>query len=247
MKLLITAGNTQVPIDSVRCITNVFTGRTGTAIGLHAYELGHHVTLATSQPAAVAELSGSQPLRPERWRLCHFRTFAQLQKILADEIPDSGYDAIVHCAAVSDYEAAGIFAPQAGTRFQTETGTWSGSPPVLLDRAAGKVRSDEPELWLRLQRTPKLIDEMRTTWRFRGVLVKFKLEVGVSEEQLLDIGERSRRHSQADLIVANTLEGAAVWALLGPLQGAYQRIERRELPERLLAAILEKIQERTHG
>ena len=29
MKILVTAGNTQTPIDQVRCITNVFSGRTG--------------------------------------------------------------------------------------------------------------------------------------------------------------------------------------------------------------------------
>ena len=37
MNLLVTAGNTQVAIDRVRCITNIFTGRTGTAIALEAY------------------------------------------------------------------------------------------------------------------------------------------------------------------------------------------------------------------
>jgi phosphopantothenoylcysteine synthetase/decarboxylase len=246
MKFLVTAGNTQVPIDSVRCITNIFTGRTGAAIGLHAHEQGHHVTLLTSHPEAVAELHHHQPLPPERWRALRFRTFAELQNLLSGEILAGGYDVVIHCAAVSDYDAAGIFAPGAGTQFEVATATWSGAPPALVDRAAGKVKSDEPELWLRLVRTPKLIDLVRTSWGFRGVLVKFKLEVGVSEDQLREIGERSRRHSDADLMVANTLEGAALWALLGPLQGIYQRIARRQLPERLLAAIGEKTTERGH-
>ena len=34
MNLLVTAGNTLVLIDRVRCLTNVFTGRTGAAIAL---------------------------------------------------------------------------------------------------------------------------------------------------------------------------------------------------------------------
>ncbi|MFO0803298.1 MAG: phosphopantothenoylcysteine decarboxylase [Gemmataceae bacterium] len=29
MKVLVTAGNTQSPLDRVRCITNIFSGRTG--------------------------------------------------------------------------------------------------------------------------------------------------------------------------------------------------------------------------
>src|SRR5205807_3788670 len=139
-------------------------------------------------------------------------------------------------AAVSDYRAAGIYAPGPYTRFRLD-GHWeSSSPelPALEDRAAGKVKGDEPELWLRLLRTPKLIDRVRTDWGFAGILVKFKLEVGVSEEQLLEIAERSRRHSAADLMAANTLEGAGHRAFLGPLDGGYLRVSRRDLAGRLL-------------
>ena len=94
-----------------------------------------------------------------------------------------------------------------------------------------------PELWLRLVPTPKLIDMVRATWGFRGVLVKFKLEVGLGDDELLEVAERSRRHSDADLMVANTLEGAADYAFLGAARGSYQRVERRDLPGRLIEAI----------
>src|SRR5581483_4470898 len=98
---------------------------------------------------------------------------------------------------------------------------------------------DTPELWLRLVRAPKLVDSVRRDWGFRGVLVKFKLEVGVSQDVLLDVAERSRRQSEADLMVANTLDGAAAWALLGPVGGRYERVSRRQLADRLLDAITE--------
>ena len=87
---------------------------------------------------------------------------------------------------------------------------------ALVDRWAGKVKSNEPELWLRLVQTPKLIDQIREPWGFRGVLVKFKLEVGLNEDQLLEIAEASRRQSNADLMVANTQEGMGEWALRRP-------------------------------
>ena len=64
--------------------------------------------------------------------------------------------------------------------------------------------------------------------------MKFKLEVGVSDERLLEIAERSRIHSAADLLVANTLEGASVYAFLGPLYGTYERVSRANLAARLL-------------
>src|SRR5262249_36970292 len=114
-------------------------------------------------------------------------------------------------------------------------------------RAAGKVKSDEPELWLRLTRSPKLVDRIRRDWRFRGVLVKFKLEVGVGDEQLLEIAERSRRQSEADLMVANTLEGAQSWAFLGPRKGSYRRVSRAELPAQLLAEVERLHRERAHA
>jgi phosphopantothenoylcysteine synthetase/decarboxylase len=238
MNLLITAGNTQVPIDRVRCLTNIFTGRTGAAIARHAYEGGHSVTLLTSHPEAVAD----PPAPAERWAVLRYSTFDDLQTEMAERVPRTGLDVVIHCAAVSDYLAGGVYAPDPHTHFSPEDGHWStdsGAGPRLLDRQAGKVKSDEPELWLRLVRAPKLIDRVRTDWGFRGVLVKFKLEVGVSDERLLEVAERSRTHSGADLMVANTLEGSATWAFVGPLGGGYKRVSRGELPARLLEAVEE--------
>jgi phosphopantothenoylcysteine synthetase/decarboxylase len=240
MNFLVTAGNTQVPIDRVRCITNIFTGRTGTQIALHAVERGHRVTLLTSHPQVVRELHPSDPV--ERLRVLPYRTLDDLQELMKEHIGPAGPDVVIHSAAVSDYVSAGIYAAAPDTRFDAAAHCWHGEAPALVDRSAGKVKSDEPELWLRLLRAPKLIDFIREPWGFRGTLVKFKLEVGVNDERLLDIAERSRTHSGADLMVANTLEGAATWAYLGPVGGAYQRIGRGELAERLLDAV-----EKAHG
>jgi phosphopantothenate---cysteine ligase (CTP) len=249
MNILVTAGNTQVLIDQVRCITNIFTGRTGARIALNAHARGHTVTLLTSNPEVVESMrEGHAPLQ-ERWTVRRYRTFEDLQARMEGLIPVGSFDAIIHSAAVSDYAPAGIFSPAPGTQFRTPEGVWQGTegPPALVDRRAGKVKSDAPEMWLRLVRTPKLIDRVRRDWGFRGVLVKFKLEVGVSDEQLLEIGERSRQQSGADLMAANTLEGASVWAYLGPLDGGYQRVSRQELWGRLLEAVERLHRERAHG
>jgi phosphopantothenoylcysteine synthetase/decarboxylase len=238
MNVLITAGNTLVPIDRVRCITNVFTGRTGAAIALAARRRGHAVTLLTSHPEAVAELGGAEPA--EGWRVLRYRTLDDLQREMSQRISSGNFDAVIHCAAVSDYRAAGVYAPAPGTHFLPQSGQWSSDvpePPALIDRSAGKVKSDEPELWLRLERAPKLIDLVRAEWGFTGVLVKFKLEVGVSEERLLAVAEASRRQSRADLMVANTLEEAGSWAYLGPLEHRYEKVARHDLADCLLAAV----------
>lgn len=239
MELFITAGNTQTPIDRVRCITNIFTGRTGASIALEAYRRGHGVTLVTSHPEVLA----GESFDAGRWRCLPYCTFDDLAERMATGIAGSRIDAIVHCAAVSDYHSAGIFAPTPGTTF--DAGIWrsNDAEPAMIDRAAGKIKSDEPELWLRLVRAPKLVDKIRSEWSFAGILVKFKLEVGVSEAELIRIAERSRAHSTADWMVANTLEGAADWAYVG-FGDSYRKVTRAELP----GAVLNAIETRTrHG
>lgn len=249
MNVLVTAGNTLVPIDRVRGITNSFTGRTGASIALCARQRGHGVTLLTSHPEAVDGLSEGAPPPAEGWSIHRFRTFDDLHERMQSLLSSGGFDVLVHCAAVSDYRAAGIYAPAQGTSFDEKASTWhgTGAGPTLIDRSAGKVKSDESELWLRLVRTPKLVDLVRSTWGFRGVLVKFKLEVDVSDERLLEIAERSRRQSSADLMVANTLEGANDWALLGPLHGRYDRIRRGDLAARLLEEVERLHKEKADG
>ena len=224
MRILVTAGNTQVQIDRVRSITNIFTGRTGARIAVAACAAGHDVSLLTSHPEVIADMKPTPIV--DRWRLERYRTFDELEELLDRHVRTGGYDVVIHVAAVSDYRSAGVYRWEEGA-----------ATPTLMDRSIGKIKSNEPELWLKLVPTPKLIDRMRTDWGFAGVLVKFKLEVGIEDPDLLAIAEQSRLQSNADLMVANTLEGADAWAYLGPLHGRYERINRAELPERLLAAI----------
>jgi phosphopantothenoylcysteine synthetase/decarboxylase len=250
VNILVTAGNTQTPIDRVRCITNIFTGRTGSRIALHAYERGHTVTLLTSHPDVVKTLRKKVRFPAERWSVTPYRTFDDLHDRMELRIRQGMVDAVIHSAAVSDYHAAGIYAPDPATRFRLSDRTWESAwaaVPRLIPMDAGKVKSDAPELWLRLVRAPKLVDLVRSSWGFQGILVKFKLEVGVSQEQLLKIAEGSRRDSDANLMVANTLAGAKSWAYLGPVAGLYRRVSRRELPGLLLEAIERLHLEKRHG
>src|SRR5690242_9615614 len=140
MNVLVTAGNTQVPIDRVRCLTNIFTGRTGAQVALRAHDCGHTVTLLTSHPDVVAELHGG-PIRSERWTVLRYRAFDELHDLMRDAVQPGGTHAVIHSAAVSDYLSGGIFAPGPATRFDPSIGRWDGDPPALIDRAAGKVKS----------------------------------------------------------------------------------------------------------
>jgi len=238
MRILVTAGNTQTPIDQVRCITNIFTGQTGTQIALEGVRRGHSVVLLTSHPELVGE-SGSTRLEKQPLVVQSYRTFDDLRGLMSQELGlgrASTYQAIIHSAAVSDYSVEGVFT----------LGNSNLDPPRLLPYQrprleayltrvqAGKVKSGYDQLWLKLVPTEKLVDRIRAPWNFKGILVKFKLEVGVSDEELLSIAETSRLHSDADLMVANTFEGRRSHAYLGPLGGRYERVERPLLAARVL-------------
>jgi len=239
MNLLVTAGNTQAPIDRVRCITNIFSGRTGAAIAHAAWTRGHSVVLATSHPETAPEFGFEPQEGAERFSLLTYRTFDELATILQTQLRGAAFDAVCHSAAVSDYLPAGVFTMNSGTTYNARTSGWEGQggPPKLSEQKAAKIKSTEPELWVRLVRAPKLIDRFRSPWGFEGILVKFKLEVGIGEEELLTLAEHSRNQSTADLIVANTLEGAKHWAFLGPVADGYERLPRAELPKRLVTVI----------
>jgi phosphopantothenate-cysteine ligase/phosphopantothenoylcysteine decarboxylase/phosphopantothenate--cysteine ligase len=234
-RLLVTAGNAHVPIDAVRCISNIFTGMTGLQIAEEAIRRGHSVTLLTSHPdLADSRRSHLDASAHQRWQLRPFRTFDDLHRLLEVEVTHGGYEAVILSAAVSDYRVAEVRAASSAT---------GSSPPPnspnseVLPPEVGKIKSNFPELWLRLVPTPKLVDFVRTTWNFRGVLVKFKLEVGVTEEELRQIALASCRHSQADLIVANTLETRHLEAFMGKPEGTWRRLSRSTLAAELIHEI----------
>lgn len=235
MRILVTAGNTQTEIDRVRCITNIFSGRTGTSIALEGARRGHDVLLLTSQPEL---LQHERPAVAGEVEIESFRTFDDLESLMSRAILCQDIDAIVHCAAVSDYQVAGVYSPIDGARFDDAHHSWSGpsGTPMFEDVRAGKVKSRHSELWIRMVPAPKLVDKVRREWGFLGVLVKFKLEVGVDEGELVSIAESSRQASSANLIVANTLDGMNDWAWIVWGKDQVRRVPRSRLAPDLIAA-----------
>lgn len=237
-RVLVTAGATVVPIDQVRAITNIFRGQTGTAIALDfvlaglRHDPAYDVTLLTSNPNLMAERLRSIPLADARatdnLHVISFKTFddlyAKMENLITTKENDP-FDIIVHSAAVSDYKVGGVcyMDDQTGQLFDLDS--------------SKKVSSDHEELYLRLEQTPKIIDQIREPWGFKGVLVKFKLQVGITDEELLDIAIPSMHHSKADIIVANCLEWSAFRAYIAyTVNGEtdeYFQVTRNDLPKEL--------------
>ena len=212
MKILVTAGATIVPIDQVRAITNIFRGKTGTGIAQYFAQMGDSVTLITSSPQLVSP--------GVTLKIVSYRTYDDLAGAMEQEVLNGGYDIIIHSAAVSDYAVTGVLA-------RDEKGNL-----IRLD-SSQKVSSSHKLLYLEMTPTKKLIDMVRRDWGFRGKLVKFKLEVGRTYDELIAIAIKSVRDSQADLIVANCLEWYSQSAILVTPAGHFDEIERQNLPSEL--------------
>lgn len=230
-RFLVTAGNTREKIDDVRDWGNIFTGATGFEI---ARALAAHgpVELLTSNTAhlaaAQAGLGLAHPIEARG-----FTTHADLLNLLETTVPRHAYDAIFMTAAVADYKPAGAF-----SLLDRKPGQTPGEEIWIVRSAqAGKIKSDHQAIAILGQRTEKLVDLFRSRWNHRGLLFKFKLEVGLTDDQLIRIGQASRAASAAQYLIANTLD-----MVQGPKPGAYilsdsghEFIDRAALPARLAA------------
>ncbi|MFO8006878.1 MAG: phosphopantothenoylcysteine decarboxylase [Candidatus Brocadiia bacterium] len=139
---------------------------------------------ALGRGAEVVLIAGPNSALPDRGnegrlQVVDIETVPDLLEALEAELtgPQSP-DAVLHAMAVLDYLPA---EPQ-----------------------AGKKPSGEEEWTIRLVRGPKVIKSIRR-WAPEALLVQFKLEVGVDDEELRRRALESLRANRADLAVANDL------------------------------------------
>ena len=98
MKVVVTSGATREPIDSVRFISNLSSGRTGAMIAEALAARGFQVT----QVAGVDSVQAAGVARRET-----FTDHASLDTVLRRLARDSDCAAVVHAAAVGDFALAG--------------------------------------------------------------------------------------------------------------------------------------------
>ena len=180
-RILITAGPTWVPIDEVRVISNRASGATGILLAEKLSRLGAKVTLVLGENRdsdLFSRESGTKKIgRCPYFKVIRFNFFNDLKAIIAAELKNGRYDAVIHSAAVSDYR------PRKPRR--------------------QKIRSGLKHLRLDLVPTEKIIDSIKK----RGsslYLVGFKFEPSGSRAVLIREAVALVRRSRADLVVANT-------------------------------------------
>jgi phosphopantothenoylcysteine synthetase/decarboxylase len=170
-ELIITGGPTWEPIDSVRRLTNHSTGALATFLAEQFQANGFRVQFFRSDACVVP--APQVPIIP-------FTTSQSLQSAL-QEHSNAHPLAVLHLAAVSDFQVAAI----------------EGS-----SQGEGKLSSRDGELILRLRPAPKILSMLRG-WMPDSFLVGWKFEVDEDRAAALRKGFRQIKESVTDACVVN--------------------------------------------
>lgn len=177
VRVLLTAGPTQEPIDRVRFIGNRSSGRLGIALAHEAIRRGFETTLLLGPiPAIPNDDEPPQTSSDTRLQTLRFQTTAELGHLLHTHAPEA--DIIIMAAAVADY---------------------TPKNPDL----DGKLRRGTGPLILELVPTPDLLASIASQRKPGQLFVGFALE---PRDRLLDSAREKLARKQIDLIVANELE-----------------------------------------
>lgn len=201
MNVVVTGGGTVAPVDDVRRLTNVSTGRLAAAIAesflargasvwhVHApsaeIPLKRHARYDLDATDPSAELDRLTRLR-RRWLDVRHRlhlvplregTVAEYAGVLRSTLAARPIDVAVLTMAASDFEP---------------------------EPYPGKLSSDSDSLVVQCRRTPKVIRSVRD-WSPPAYLVGFKLLSDAPHDELIRRAEEAGRINRADLTVANDL------------------------------------------
>ena len=179
MRCLVTAGPTYESLDQVRRLTNSSTGRLGAELAAFLVGRGHEVTLLIGRQATYHAEHQAQ--------VQEFTTTADLQECLRKH-GNSGYDAVFHAAAVSDFGFGNIWVRAPGGE--------------LAPVRSGKISTRQGTLLAELVPTPKLIAHLRE-WFPAARLIGWKFEVEGERSSVIRQARKQIADCHTDACVAN--------------------------------------------
>lgn len=224
MKILITAGHTSVMIDQVRCISNIFKGGTGEAIARRLCTYPRYdnktdvrnIVLLTSDETAHDRIGAWGDLK-----VVKYKTYDELMELMNFHIQFGGYDVIIHSAAVSDYRVAGMLDHEM-------------KPVDMTSKMSGSMK----ECFVWMKPTEKIIDKIKSDWKFDGLLISFKLKVGIDDAELCDIAQKAGEHTKSDVVIANCLETKDKYVWLQMVESNNSvRIDKSGLPDAICTLV----------
>lgn len=221
MRILITSGGTSEAIDAVRSVTNTSTGRTGAALARTIVQMGHEVILVHARSAILPEAL-------PQLKTHSFVSFKELDSLLRHLLKeDAGIDAVIHCAAVSD------FSPEY----------------VLLDdgrliRCSQEAKLDSSLGWtIHMRPNHKILDQLRLysygSGRRESVkVVGFKLTATDSRRDQMRSIKAILERGVCDLLVHNDLSGVTPDRHEATIYDGSKRVVARCHDDQMIAAAL---------
>lgn len=215
MKVLITAGGTTEPIDSVRSITNTSTGKLGSLIA-EAYEKINGVT-------KIYYVCGKNSILPQsdKTEIRYVDTVASLEDAIRNIVKEDSIDIIIHSMAVSDYRvkmvtSASMLSDTLNNKLNSRSTkdqqfTEDTIISLLHDTQTiisndGKIRSNINHLILCMEQTPKIISLFQTIAP-QALLVGFKLLDNVHLDELINTAYRVLQDNKCSFVLANDMQG----------------------------------------
>lgn len=168
-RILITAGPVWVAIDQARVISNLATGETGFILADRFKKLGAKVTLLLGSGNFCGCQTGIKVTR--------FKYFSELARLLDEELKSQKFAAVIHAAAVADYQ-----------------------PKEIIHRKVSSLRKG----WkINLVPTKKLINSLKI-YQPDLFTVGFKFEPNANKDKLIAKGKMLLIAARLNLVVANS-------------------------------------------
>lgn len=213
--ILITSGPTRGYIDAVRYISNKSTGVLGAAIATESLKRDAVVTFVYGTGSAIPNTDSLSKNHTSRFTPIEVETIDDLLTVVQQTVKGKPFNAIIHAMAVLDY--------------------------IPEKQSGGKISSNQDKLTVTFLRTPKVIKLIRTLWP-QAYLVGFKLEVGLSDAELIARAYTSLQENRADLVVANNQNEIAGGKHYAYLINAKKEVESRcETKQEISSALMDLV------
>jgi len=192
MKIVITAGGTEEPIDKVRKITNMSTGTLGKNIceniilnWFASDEEDNHIYYICNENSVL-------PIQSDFLTIIKTTDTESVQNTIENILMLNKIDYFIHSMAISDYKVEGAYVDSLDETLSK------------LD-TRNKMSSKHEEIYIKLVKTPKIVDFIKKVQPNIN-LISFKLLDNVTEEELINVAKKQLKRTNSCLVIANDLK-----------------------------------------
>ncbi|MBO4360525.1 MAG: phosphopantothenate--cysteine ligase [Eubacteriaceae bacterium] len=248
--ILITSGGTSEPIDNVRVITNLGTGR-----------LGSLIADRFAQQEKVGKIfyvcgdNSKVPQNSKKVTVIRTRSVRDLKKELTRLMEENRIDAVIHSMAVSDYTVNSVttigalaeYLDKNSERKLSEALIQRGISSTDVRGEAGKISSKLPSPIILLGPTPKIIALLRGMAP-ESVIVGFKLLDHVTSEELVSTARDLMEKNDCDMVLANDsarISGDRHTGYLVDRDGSINTYNtKQDIAEGIASEVMQKLEEK---